>query len=207
MTSKKGKRPLILGLTGGVGAGKSTILTYLKEGYGFQIIQADQIAKELMEPGKEGFCALADTLGSGILTPEGAIDRDVLARLLFSREEIRRQVDEIIHPLAWNACFQKALSAPDRPSVIEAAILSKEFRDNCHEMWYVYTSRENREKRLMASRGYSPERCRQMMESQASEEEFRAFADAVIDNNGTEAQTRSQIDALAAAWGSSEQEG
>lgn len=194
------KTPFILGLTGGVGAGKSTILDYLDSRYGFHVIQADQVAKRLMEPGMESYEAVADALGPGILAPDGTLDRTRMAELIFGDPKIRRQVDEITHPLVWKALFREAKDHINTPVVIEAAIPSKEFRDNCREMWYVYTSRENRQARLMASRGYSQERCRKMMESQASEEAFRAFADRVIDNNGRPEEVRAQIDALAAGW-------
>lgn len=117
-------------------------------------------------------------------------------RLIFGDVEKRRQVDRLTHPAVWQAIRREAETAPNRLVVIEAAILGQEFRDNCQEMWYVYTSRENRLLRLAKNRGYSEEKSRAIMESQAAEAEFEAFCDRRIDNNGTLEETRRQINGL-----------
>ena len=186
----------ILGITGGVGSGKSRVLEILKEEYGFRVIQADQVAKELMRPGRESYQAVVDCLGPSILNEDGTINRPAMAQVIFGCPDKRLQVDRLTHPLVWNTAFGEALACPEPLVVIEAAIPSKEFRDNCGEMWYVYTSRENRIKRLEENRGYTVEKTLAIMENQVSEETFRAFSDAVIDNNGTLEETRAQIQAL-----------
>ena len=155
-----------MGITGGVGSGKSRVLEILKEEYGFRVIQADQVAKDLMQPGQESYRAVVDFLGPSILNEDGTINRPA---------------------------FGEALACPEPLVVIEAAIPSKEFRDNCGEMWYVYTSRENRMERLRESRGYTQEKTESIMDSQAPEAGFREFSDAVIDNNGSVEDTRKQI--------------
>lgn len=147
-----------MGITGGVGSGKSRVLEILKEEYGFRVIQADQVAKDLMQPGQESYRAVVDFLGPSILNEDGTINRPAMAQVIFGCPDKRIQVDRLTHPLVWNTAFGEALACPEPLVVIEAAIPSKEFRDNCGEMWYVYTSRENRMERLRESRGYTQEK-------------------------------------------------
>ena len=192
---QKGRYPVI-GLTGGVGAGKSTVLSFLQEKYGFYVIQADLMARKLMEPGKEAYKAICAFLGPTILQADGQIDRKVMADIIFNDPLKREEVDRLIHPLAWEAVHKEAAAHADQPVVIEAAIPSKNFRDICDEMWYLYTSREVRIRRLKESRGYSEKNAKSIMANQATEEAFKNFSDAQIDNSGSEEATRQQIDAL-----------
>lgn len=190
------RHPFILGLIGGVGAGKSTVLTLLKDHYGFHIIQTDLTARQLLEPGEEAFKEVVALFGPDILGPDGRINRSEMAERMFKDPEKRRQVNDITHPLTWKAVFREAYACGSKPVVIETALPSKEFRDKCSEMWYLYTSEENRTVRLMESRGYSLEKSRAIMESQASEAEFRALADEVIDNNRSQEYTAGQVKRL-----------
>lgn len=192
-TGISGTGKFILGLTGGVGAGKSRILDILKQEYGFHVIQADLTARSLMEQGKECYNAVVDYLGPSILNEDGSINRPVMAEQIFSDPVKRAGVDTLTHPLALEACFREALEAGEQRVVIEAAVPSKEFRDNCDEMWYVYTSEENRITRLLEGRGYEEEKTLKIMKNQVSEEVFRSFSDRVIDNNGAVEDTREQI--------------
>lgn len=186
----------ILGITGGVGSGKSRILDILREEYGFYVIQADQTARFLMEPGKECYDAVAGYLGPSVLKQDGSLDRTLMAHIIFHDPAKRKRVDELTHPLVWDAMMKEAAKAREERVVIEAAIPSKEFRDNCGKMWYVYTSEENRIERLKAGRGYTEEQSRSIMENQASEAVFRRFCDAQIDNNKSLEETKAQIRAL-----------
>lgn len=189
----KSKKPFILGLIGGVGAGKSTVLALLADHYGFHVIQTDLTARHLMEPGQAAFKEIVPLLGTGILGPDGRIDRSAMADEIF-RDPVKRQlVNEITHPLTWNAVFEEAYACAGKPVVIETALPSKEFRDKCSEMWYLYTSEENRAARLMESRGYSLEKSEAIMKSQASDSQFRSLADVVIDNNRSQEYTAGQI--------------
>ena len=187
------KQTFILGLIGGVGAGKSTVLTLLKDHYGFYVIQTDLTARRLLEPGEAAFEEIAAIFGRDILRPDGRIDRARLAEQIFKDPQKRKQVNAITHPLTWNAVLTEAYSCGSERVVIETALPSKEFRDKCDEMWYLYTSEENRISRLMESRGYSLEKSMAIMESQASDEEFRSLADAVIDNNHSQECTAAQV--------------
>ena len=189
---QEGRYPVI-GLTGGVGAGKSPVLSFLQENYGFYVIQADLMARKLMEPGKEAYKAVCDFLGPVILQENGEIDRKIMADIIFNDLAKREKIDQLTHPLVWEAIRKEAGKHVDQPVVIEAAVPSKDFRDICEKMWYLYTSEENRISRLMESRGYSLEKSMAIMESQASDEEFRSLADAVIDNNHSQECTAAQV--------------
>lgn len=200
MENRRGQG-FLLGLTGGVGAGKSTVLSYLEEAYGFHVIQTDLTARRLMEPGMEGFQTAVRLFGADILDASGAICRPVLAERMFREPEKRRQSDAAIHPLVWKAVREEAAAFRNGPVVIETAVPGKEFRDSCREIWYLYTSEEIRAARLRESRGYSPEKIRDIMASQADEETFAGQADERLDNSGSPEQTREQIDRLLAERG------
>ena len=200
MENRRGQG-FLLGLTGGVGAGKSTVLSYLEEAYGFHVIQTDLTARRLMEPGMEGFQTAVRLFGADILDASGAICRPVLAERMFREPEKRRQSDAAIHPLVWKAVREEAAAFRNGPVVIETAVPGKEFRDSCREIWYLYTSEEIRAARLRESRGYSAEKIRDIMASQADEETFAGQADERLDNSGSPEQTRKQIDRLLAERG------
>ena len=210
-TAKAGPRPLagvlrtdrcekmekrIIGVTGGVGAGKSRVLRILKEDFGAHVILADDVARALMEPGQECYRRVVAYLGDSIVREDGTIDRAAMAALIFGDERKRLQVNRLTHPAVWQAVREEAERSSASVVVIEAAILGQEFRDNCQEMWYVYTSREKRLQRLAENRGYSAGKSRSIMDSQATEAEFEAFCDRKIDNNGTLGETRRQIHSL-----------
>ena len=197
----EGTQTFVLGLTGGVGAGKSTVLAYLEEAYGFYVIQTDLAARTLMEPGMPGLCAAVEIFGEDILDGTGSLCRPLLAERMFGNAELRRQLDARTHPLVWEAVRRETAAHRERPVVIETAIPGKEFRDTCREIWYLYTSEDVRAARLAESRGYSAEKTRGIMANQADEAAFARLADARIDNSGPPEETRRQVDRLLAEWG------
>lgn len=190
------KDKFILGITGGVGAGKSRILDILREDYGFHVIQADQVAKDMMRPGMVCYDAVVGYLGPCVVSADKSLDRAAMADLIFQDQVKRKRVDELTHPLVLKAIWEEAMAAKEGRVVIEAAVPSKEFRDKCREMWYVYTSREKRIKRLGLNRGYTEEKSLSIMENQAGDDVFRVLCDAVIDNNGSLEETKAQIRTL-----------
>ena len=105
---KAGK--FMLGITGGVGSGKSRILAILKEDYGFHVIQADQVAKDLMQPGMESYLAVVGYLGPSVLLEDKSLDRAAMAEIIFHDPEKRRGVDERTHPLVWKAAMEEAMA-------------------------------------------------------------------------------------------------
>ncbi len=186
----------VIGLTGGVGAGKSLVLGILSKEYGAETIETDEVARSLMETGKKGYAAIVEAMGSSFLKPDGSIDRPLLAARIFTDEKDRKTVDSIIHPMVWKSVKDKISASQAGLIVIEFAIMDKVARDCCDEIWYVRASKENRARRLAENRGYTKERSESMMASQASEEMFLSLGDQVIENDGSIEGVRSQLKKL-----------
>lgn len=186
----------LIALTGGVGSGKSRILELLRREYGAEVIQTDLVARELEEPGQPGFLALTQAFGQELVDDSGHLRKDVLAAMIFGDANIRKRVNGLIHPLVWERVEGWAKTSAASLKVVESAVLPENPGDFFDEVWYVYTLRECRVRRLMESRGYSEEQCLKMMEGQASEEEFLKAASHVIDNNGSMEDVRRQVETI-----------
>ena len=184
----------VIGVTGGVGSGKSEVLRLLKEEFGARLFMADDIAHEVMEPGGEACRRIEEAFGAEYLKPDGSVDRQKMASLIFKDAKALETMNSIVHPAVWKRIENGIQTAPERLVVVEAALFDEEHNRLFDEVWYIYTSRENRISRLMASRGYSREKCLDIMSSQKSEEEFQAMADRVIDNNQTVEDVKRQIE-------------
>ncbi len=188
------KEKRVIGVTGGVGVGKSTVLSLLQEGWAARIIQADTVARELMEPGGSCFQAVTEAFGAGILGADGAIDRGALAEIVFHSETRRQELNALTHPRVYEEVQARIAAAEETLVVYETALPEEaRLRELCREIWYIYAPEEVRIRRLMASRGYSREKCLNVMHSQKPEEVFRRLADRVIDNGGTPEETRKQL--------------
>ena len=189
-----------IGITGGVGAGKSAILEYLSKKEGVRVMLADEIAHDLMEQGTECYQRLSKEFETeDIFLPEGGFDRLKLAKVIFSDIEKRDRLNGIVHPAVKQYVIAEAEKERNNPArkilVLEAALLIEEPYDAiCDELWYIYTREDIREKRLMESRGYSKEKVRQIFDSQLKEEEFRRHCKVVIDNNNGLEDTFLQIE-------------
>ena len=190
MTENKKK---IVGITGGVGAGKSSVLTILKDRFGAKIILADLVAHDLMEPGMEGLKRVTDALGTSFLCEDGSVDRKALAELIFNDADALKTMNSIIHPMVWETIEQQAVSCEETLVIVEAAVFDTAPGGLFDEMWYVYTTEENRILRLMESRGYSKEKCESIIAKQDSEDMYRSRCQRVIDNNGTAEDTERQV--------------
>lgn len=191
-----------IGITGGVGAGKSEILSYLAGKPKTRVMLADEIAHDLMEPGMECYKKICEAFrGEDIFLPEGGLDRGKLAAVIFSDVDKRQRMNDIVHPAVKAYVSAKAEEERKKGElvllVLEAALLIEEHYDEiCDELWYIYTSEEIREQRLMQSRGYSREKVHQIFASQLDEETYRRHCRVVIDNNGTVEQTFLQLDQM-----------
>ena len=183
----------VIGLTGGVGAGKSLVLSILKNKYDAQVIEADQVAQELMMPGEEGFSRVVAVFGDKILNSDGTLNRTELGNLIFQDEKARLKVNSIIHPLVWKTISQKISASQAGLIVVEFAIMGEETKELCDELCYVHASEENRITRLFENRGYTRERSVNMIKSQASEQEFLECSDRVIENNGSVKELENQL--------------
>lgn len=198
-TNTQGMR--IIGITGGVGAGKSEILDFLRNRYEAHVIQADEVGHLVIEMGTEGYQKVLDVFGQEILRPDGAIDRGILGGIVFSDPAKREALNQIIHPAvkAWirREIERKAQEGECRLLVIEAALLIEDhYEELCEEFWYIYTEEGERRERLKASRGYSDEKISAIFASQSSDQIFREHCQVVIDNNGSIEDTYRQIENL-----------
>lgn len=189
-----------IGITGGVGAGKSEILSYLKKQQNIRVMLADEIAHELMEPGTACYQTIKDHFrGEDIYLPGGGFDRGKLAAVIFADEEKRTRMNEIVHPAVRQYVKEVWEQEQKRGTLdflfLEAALLIEEHYDEiCNELWYIYTREDIRRERLMASRGYSTEKVDRIFASQLTEEVYREHCRVVIDNNGSVAEAFAQID-------------
>lgn len=188
----------VIGITGGVGAGKSFILDFLKENYNCQIIIADDLAKTLYNKGERCYTPLLCLFGQGVLDETGEIDKKKMANLMYGHERLRKKVNSIIHPAVKEYILEKieALKASGEVDFlfIEAALLIEDgYKKIVDELWYIFTKEEVRRERLKASRGYSDEKIDSIIASQLSEAEFRENSDFVIDNSGTMEESLLQI--------------
>lgn len=190
-----------IGITGGVGAGKTAILDYLKNKPDTKVMLADEIAHELMVPGTQCYDRLKAEFGTeDIYQKDGFFDRIKLAQVIFSDDEKRKKLNGIVHPAVRKYVIGQA--AYERKEgkikllVLEAALLIEEHYDEiCDELWYIYTSEENRRIRLKKQRNYSDEKISEIFNSQLTDEKFRKACRVVIDNNGTIEAAAAQIEA------------
>ena len=189
-----------IGITGGVGAGKSAILDYLSRKDGVRVMLADEIAHDLMEPGTDCFEKIRKQFQmEDIWTDDGKLDRLKLAQVIFADVEKRNLLNGIVHPAVKKYVIAEAekerMEGKRKLLVLEAALLIEEHYDEiCDELWYIYTSEENRAERLKTSRGYSMEKIKNIFDSQLKEEDYRKHCQVVIDNNGSIEQTCREID-------------
>ena len=188
----------IIGVTGGVGAGKSTVLNYLEKRYGAKLILADLVGHEVMEPGHEAYEQVVKVFGQEIVSEDRTIDRKVLGAIVFADEKKRMILNRIIHPAVRQEILRRLEEAELSHLsyvVVEAALFLEENYDAfCDETWYIYTDEKIRRQRLKESRGYSDERIDQIFRSQKTHEEFQKRCLFMIDNNGSEEETFRQID-------------
>ena len=186
----------VLGITGGVGSGKSEILKYLKEEYGAAVCQMDETARELQRKGTECFRKIAEAFGSGIVGGDGELDRRKLGARVFSDPQELRRLNSIVHPEVLRRVredIEAHEAAGEKLYVLEAALLPEVGRELCDELWYIYVPENVRRERLKASRQYTDGKITDMIASQPSEEDFREACTAVIDNGGPFENTQRQI--------------
>ena len=189
-----------IGITGGVGAGKSELLAYLRSKPGDRVMLADEIAHLLMEPGQTCYHEIVEHFSEEkILNEDLTFNRNALADRIFSDKAKREELNAIVHPAVKKYVLEQYNKEKKEGRTeflfLEAALLIEEHYDEiCDELWYVYTSEANRRQRLKASRGYTDEKVDAIMASQLPEEEFRRVCRITIDNNGSVEQLYEQIE-------------
>ena len=181
---------LTLGITGGVGCGKSTVIAYLSGLVPSRVIYADNAAKELYLPGGSCYEALLGILGNepGLVLEDGRIDTRVMSRMIFTDDSLLGRVNGLLHPAVYDHIAAEIRKEREEGTaelfIVEAALLIEcGYRKILDSIWYVYCDDAVRRQRLKDSRGYSDARIDSIMDKQLSEEKFRLACDAVIDNS------------------------
>lgn len=187
----------VIGLTGGVGSGKSLVAQMLCEACGASLLIADDLGRVVMEPGTCGFDRIVAHFGRQVVKPDGTLDRKLLSDIVFREEPEREALSGIVHPLVIEYIKKYVQERKHRGGVIvlESAILFESGCDRfCDEIWYVSVSDEIRKQRLADHRGYSEQKTQSIIAKQMSREEFLRRCDVVIENNGTTQELRQAIE-------------
>lgn len=191
----------IIGITGGIGSGKSVVLNLLKEKHDSYIVETDRLAHRLMEPGTEVYNQIISSFGDLILQEDGTINRKKLGAIVFGQEERLDELNKIVHPAVkkyiLNDINQKRNLNTIPYYIIESAILIEAgYKEICDEIWYVYVDLEERLKRLIAGRGENREHWQNIILNQSNEAFYRDNCDWVIDNSYTIEKTANMVNEL-----------
>lgn len=190
----------LIGLTGGIASGKSTIARRLAE-HGAVIVDADRIAREVVEPGTPALAQIAETFGPGVIAADGSLDRPALGAIIFADEDARLRLNAITHPAVLATSTERFRAAgeadPDAVVVYDVPLLVESANAYPFDLVVVaHASAATRIRRLMELRGTDEAEARRRVGSQATDEERLAVADVVIDTDGTLEQTLAQTDLL-----------
>ncbi len=187
----------LLGLTGNIACGKSTVLRQLRE-LGAHTIDADQLIHIILKKGGPAYWPVISEFGPSIVDASGEIDRRALGRIVFADPERLRTLEQIEHPIVRRVIDDEIADAPEPVVVIDAIkLIESGWADKCDAVWVVTCTREQQLERLMRTRGYSQEEAEMRIDAQAPQEEKLARATVVIYNSGTIEETRGQVQA---AW-------
>ncbi|HKN98764.1 MAG TPA: dephospho-CoA kinase [Pseudonocardiaceae bacterium] len=188
---------LRVGLTGGIGSGKSTVAGRLAE-HGATVIDSDRIAREVVAAGTEGLAEIVDQFGAGMLTPDGSLDRAALAGVVFADDTARDRLNAIVHPkIAARTAELLGAAAPDAIVVHDVPLLVENGMGAAYHLVIVVDAPvEQRVARLVADRGMTEQDARARMATQATQEARRAAADVWLDNSGTPDLVLAQVDPL-----------
>lgn len=188
----------VIGLTGGVGSGKSLAAELVREMTGGELLIADQLGHVAMERGTSGYREILEVFGEEILSSDGQIDRKKLGELVFRDGDKLERLNRIVHPIVIRHLEERIAARREEAGIVvlESAIL---FETGCHrlcdEIWYVWVPEQVRMRRLRESRGYSEEKSLAIMAEQMGEEEFRSRCHKVIRNDGSVEELRRRLEA------------
>jgi len=199
--------PVRLGLTGGIGSGKSTVATLLAEA-GAAIMDADAISRALTLPGGQAIPAILATFGEKLITPEGAMDREAMRSLVFSDPQAKRQLEAIIHPLValtLKTQTQTAMDSGKTCLVFDVPLLvesGERWRRQVDWVWVVDCQTDTQVQRVVQRNQLSPDAIQKIIAQQASRAQRLACADAVIYNDGIDlSQLKQQVREMMACFG------
>lgn len=176
---------MVIGITGGVGSGKSTVLSLLKNEYGATICMADELGHQAMEPGSKPYQEIVSLFGEDILLGNGSVDRTKLAGIVYANPEKLQALNEIIHPFVKDTIRELISQEPkNHLFILETAIMFETGCDElCDEVWGVITRDDIRTVRLMNDRGYSEEKAKSIMRQQKCNEELKELCNRILVND------------------------
>lgn len=185
---------LRVGLTGGIGAGKSEVSARLAA-QGAVIIDADTIAREVVEPGTEGLAEVVGAFGPEVLLPDGTLDRPRLGDIVFADPELRSKLNAIVHPRVGARMAELEQAAgPGAIVVLDVPLIAESGRTDAYDLIVVVDAPPRVQvDRLVRRRGMTREQARARMEAQASREQRLAIADIVVDNSGSLGELDRQV--------------
>ena len=195
------KRPYIVGLTGGIGSGKSAATAHFAA-LGASVVDTDLIAHALTAPGGAAIEAIRRTFGADMLTPDGSLDRAAMRALAFQRPAARRQLEAILHPMIRDESTRQCREASGPYVVVAVPLLieSGTYRERCNRICVVDCPEDLQVARVRQRNSLPEEQVRSIMAAQASRAQRLAAADDVIDNSGTLAELEAQVERLHAAY-------
>jgi dephospho-CoA kinase len=188
--------PLVLriGLTGGIGSGKSTVSALLAA-RGAVIVDADRIAREVVEPGTPGLARIVETFGERILAADGSLDRAALAAVVFADAQARSQLDAIVHPLVRARAVELTAAVPPGAVVVnDVPLLVETGQTSSYDLVLVVQADPATRVSRLVQRGLTAEDAHARIAAQASDDQRRAVADVVLDNSGTLEELAEQVD-------------
>jgi len=185
---------ITLGLTGNIATGKSTVARMLAT-HGAKVIDADQLSRQVMQPGTPAFDRIVETFGPGVVRPDGQLDRQALGDIVFSDPTRMRELENIVHP-AVAELRSRLLRETKAPVVVLEAVKLVEAGQHhqCDELWVVTCSREVQLRRLLHQRGMPLEEAHRRLDAQPPIDEKLRLADAVLHNDGTLKELQEQVD-------------
>ena len=188
----------VIGITGGVGSGKSRVLAYMEEKFSAVICQADHVAWELQRPGQDCYKWIVEEFGTEILAEDNTINRIALGEIVFADKVQLETLNAIVHPTVKRRIIEQIEFEEKKGTalfVIEAALLLEDnYKEICDEIWYVFAEEKIKRQRLKESRAYDDNKIDAIMKNQLSDASFREQCKIVIDNSGDFGDTCYQID-------------
>lgn len=190
----------IIGLTGGVGTGKSTVLEYIKENYNIYPLLTDLVGHRLQNKGEINYNLLVNEFGDKILNEDKTINRKILRELCFSDIKVLERVNNLTSENIMKAILEEIEIVKNLfydYIFIESAILFESGLDKlCDEIWFVYSEEEIRIERIMRNRNYTRQMCEELIKKQLSEDEFKEKSTHIIYNNNDFEETKKNINNL-----------
>lgn len=193
--------PLIIGLTGGIGSGKSAAAAHFRQ-LGAAIIDTDAISHQLTAPGGVAIAPIAQTFGNRFITPEGALDRPAMRQLVFADPAARSRLEAILHPLIRTQTAEACARATAPCRILDVPLLVETggWHERCHRVCVIDCPEATQISRVIARNGLPEAQVRTMLAAQASRAQRRAAADDIIDNSTTLAALRQQVETTYARW-------